>query len=171
MLTNETDYSPSNQTDHNGMPTDLLIIGTFCYSLVFLIGIVGNLLVLYVLSIEKDLRNFTNYLLANLSIADSLTLVICIPVGLHDLYAKERWYLGAVSCYLIVFIESSLGVASILSIFFITLERFYVICRPLDVKSLMTQSRTLKLIIFIWLSAFVINFPFIHLAEYQVTRI
>ena len=126
MLANQTESSPLNETQSlvNQMPLDLLVIGTLFYSVVFVIGIVGNLLVLYVLSIEKDLRNFTNYLLANLSIADSLTLMICIPVGLHDLYAKERWYFGAVACYLIVFIESSLGVASILSIFFITLERF-----------------------------------------------
>lgn len=73
-------------------------------------------------------------------------------------------------CYLIGFIENSMGIASILSIFFITLERYYVICRPLSVKSLMTQSRTLKLIVFIWFLSIAINLPLIYMSEYTLAR-
>lgn len=152
------------------MPMDLLIVGTFFYVSIFVVGLIGNFLVLFVLTKEKELRNFTNYLLANLSIADSLTLIICIPVGMHDLYGKERWYLGHILCRLVVFSENLLGIASIQTIFFITLERFYVICRPLWVKSLMTQSRTLKLVIFIWSSSFAVNLPFIYLSEHELSR-
>ena len=169
MQTNQTDYKNfSNLSVKLEMPFDIILYGAISYCIVFLLGIVGNSLVLYVLTKEKDLRNFTNYLLANLSIADTLTLLICVPTGLHDLFAKERWYLGRLMCYLIVFAENCLGVASILSIFFITLERFYVICRPLSVKSLMTQSRTLKLVIFIWLVAVFINLPFIFLSRFEL---
>lgn len=161
----------ANSTNHeDDMPLDIIIIGTFFYGLIFIIGIIGNLLVISVLMIEKDLRSFTNYLLANLSIADLMVLLTCVPTGLHDLFAKERWYLGRVTCYLIGFIENSMGIASILSIFFITLERYYVICKPLSVKSLMTQSRTLKLIIFIWFVSVTINLPLIYMTEYRLGR-
>ena len=30
---------------------------------------------------EKELRNFTNYLLANLSVADLMVLLTCVPSG------------------------------------------------------------------------------------------
>lgn len=150
------------------MPLDIIIIGTFFYSMIFMVGVIGNLLVISVLLIEKDLRNFTNYLLANLSIADLLVLLTNVPTGLHDLFAKERWYLGSTMCYLTSFIENSCCIASVVSIFFITLERYFVICHPLSAKAIWTQSRTLKLILLIWLFAFLVNTPMIFMTEYKL---
>ena len=71
-------------------------------------------------------------------------------------------------CYSIAFIENCMGFASISSIFFITCDRYYVICRPLSVKSTMTQSRTLKLILSIWVVSILINLPFVFLTEYDL---
>ena len=71
--------------------------------------------VIFVLVKEKRLRNFTNYLLANLSVADLMVLIACVPSGIHDLFAKERWYLGKIMCYLIAWMENGANIASILS--------------------------------------------------------
>lgn len=153
------------------LTTDLspiIIYGCVFYSFIFFIGVSGNSLVVYMLMKEKELRNFTNYLLANLSIADLFVLFTCVPTGLHDLFAKERWYLGRVMCYLIAFVENCMNFASILSIFFITIDRYYVICKPLAVKSRMNQGRTLKLIVLIWMVAILINAPLIYLSEYDL---
>ena len=151
----------------NEMPIDIIMYGTISYLLIFIIGVIGNLLVIIVTLKEKQLRNFTNYLLANLSIADLLVLLTNVPTGLHDLFAKERWYLGKALCYLISFFENCMGNASLLTIFFITCERFYVICRPLNVRSLMTKSRILRIIICIWIISILINLPFIFMSEYR----
>lgn len=149
------------------MPLDIIIYGSFFYTLIFILGVSGNSMVIYVLMKEKELRNFTNYLLANLSIADLLVLFTCVPTAFHDLFAKERWYLGQMMCHLMAFIENCVGNASLLSIFLITIERYYVICRPLNVRSMMTPSRTLKLLSMIWLVCITINLPFIFLTEYK----
>lgn len=51
----------------------------------------------------------------------------------------------------------------------ITAERYYVICKPLKVKSVMTQSRTFKIIFFIWFISITINIPYIYpLTEYNI---
>lgn len=63
------------------MPLDVQVIGSFLYSMIFILGVIGNLCVIYVLVKEKKLRNFTNYLLANLSIADLTVLIACVPSG------------------------------------------------------------------------------------------
>ena len=152
------------------MPLDIILYGSFCYTMIFLIGIFGNLSVIYVLMKEKELRSFTNYLLANLSIADLLVLFTCVPSAFHDLFAKERWYLGKVMCYLIGFVENCVGIASILSLLLITTERYFAICKPLKVKSVMTQSRTLKLILLIWCLAILISLPFIYVTEYKLWK-
>jgi neuropeptide Y receptor type 1 len=65
----------------DGIQLDVLIISSFFYICIFITGVVGNLLVVYVLLKEKELKNFTNYLLANLSIADLMVLFTCVPPG------------------------------------------------------------------------------------------
>jgi hypothetical protein len=160
----------STSAGYTSMPVDLILYGSLFYILIFIVGFIGNFLVIYVLMKEKEMRNFTNYLLANLSIADLLVLFTCVPTGLHDLFARERWYLGKVTCYLIAFIENCMGVASLLSILFITLDRYYVICKPLTVKSTMTQARTLKVVIFIWIVSITANLPFLFLSNYKLFK-
>lgn len=135
--------SSGNLVQHFEMPVDILIVGTITYSIIFFIGVIGNLITICVLT-HKDFRNFTNYLLANLSIADLMAVLIIVPTGLHDLYAKERWYLGQTMCYLVLFFENCFGIASILSILCISLERYYVVCQPLIAKSIISHSRTRK---------------------------
>jgi hypothetical protein len=51
----------------------------------------GNFLVIYVLMKEKELRNFTNYLLANLSLADLFVLITCVPSGQFFLNFDAFW--------------------------------------------------------------------------------
>jgi len=60
--------------------------------------------------------------------------------------------------------------ASILTILFITCERYYVICLPLKLKSIMTPSRTFKIIILIWFISITVNLPFIYLSEYKKAK-
>lgn len=67
----------------DGIQLDVLIISSFFYIFIFITGVVGNLLVVYVLLKEKELKNFTNYLLANLSVADLMVLFTCVPPGMN----------------------------------------------------------------------------------------
>ena len=166
MVSNYTNFT--NLSTYPQMPIDIVLVGSILYIIVLIFGLFGNFLVIYVLMRNKDLRNFTNYLLANLSIAELLVLITNVPIGLHDLYADERWYLGKTMCQLVYFFENCMSFASILSIFFITFERFYVICRPLSVKSLMTHSLTLKLILIIWFTSILLNFPLALLPNYEI---
>nr|QVK45673.1 G protein-coupled receptor [Proales similis] len=152
------------------VPTEIVWLGSFLYTFIFAFGTIGNFLVIYVLIKQKELRNFTNYLLANLAISDLFVLFTCVPVGMHDLFAKERWYLGEVACYLVGFVENCMSVASILSLLMITVERFMVICLPLHVKSVMTFSRTVKILIAIWVVSIVLNVPFIFRSEYKLAH-
>ncbi len=91
------------------MPLDVMIFGSIVYVLLFSIGITGNTLTIYVLTQKKKMQNFTNYLLANLAIADTLILLSCMPTSIHDLFSKERsfnlFYLNRFFLNIILFIE------------------------------------------------------------------
>ena len=91
MLQNISNISNVSQSagPQYKMTLDLILYGTIFYSVIFLVGVIGNFLVIYVLMKEKELRNFTNYLLANLSVADLFVLLTCVPSGIHDLFGKS----------------------------------------------------------------------------------
>ena len=77
-----------------------LIFFTAVYVAVFISGLVGNFIVLFVILKNKDLKHFTNYFFANLSVADVFVLIFCIPTAIHDIWAKDQWYLGNFFCML-----------------------------------------------------------------------
>ena len=65
---------------------------------VFVVGVVGNLLVIVVVWRNQDMRNSTNFFLVNLSVADLLVIVVCMPPALVDILEKEQWKFGPVMC-------------------------------------------------------------------------
>lgn len=50
------------------------------YSFIFLLGIIGNTLVIYCIARYKRMKSITNQLLLSLACADLLLTLICVPV-------------------------------------------------------------------------------------------
>ena len=80
------------------MPLYISVLVTTSYSLVFLAGILGNAMVILVVALFSDMRTSTNVYLANLSVADTLVLLICLPTGLSEFHSEEVWHLGDFMC-------------------------------------------------------------------------
>ncbi len=55
------------------------------YALVFLVGTVGNILVIFVVVHFKNMRNVTNIFLASLSTADLCLIWFCVPIQVIQL--------------------------------------------------------------------------------------
>ena len=83
---------------------------------------------------NKSMQNSNNYLLVNLSISDLMTIFICIPIAIHDLHSKERWYLGEYLCKFVPFIENCMCVVSVLTFLVISIDRLVVVLRPFEVS-------------------------------------
>jgi hypothetical protein len=80
------------------LPFYTVLIPTIMYIFIFLIGFFGNALVIIVVCCNKSLQHNTNYCLVNLSVADLLLILVCMPSAIVDLYAKEVWYFGYILC-------------------------------------------------------------------------
>lgn len=84
-------------------PLYMRLIATFVCLIIFTVGVCGNLLVPLVVIKTKYLRNSTNLFLINLSIADLLVLIVCMPTVLIELHSRpETWLLGEAMCKYIV---------------------------------------------------------------------
>ncbi|KAK3781739.1 hypothetical protein RRG08_037142 [Elysia crispata] len=98
--------------------------------IIFVVGVIGNVIVLLVIVRMRTLRTRVNYFLANLSVSDLLVLVVCQPSAMLEFYNREKWLLGHVMCKLVPFLEHWTVHASVLTLLVIGLDRYVTICRP-----------------------------------------
>lgn len=73
------------------------IVVPIFFSLIGIVGFIGNLLVVITVTCNNQMRNTTNLLIFNLSFADLLFICFCIPFTAVDYSCKYKTYLNA-SC-------------------------------------------------------------------------
>jgi len=74
------------------------------FLVVFIVGIVGNILVCYSVWKSRSLKTVTNFFLVNLSIADCLVILICLPgTVIADL--MQSWFLGIAMCKINTYLQ------------------------------------------------------------------
>ncbi|XP_033109605.1 neuromedin-U receptor 2-like [Anneissia japonica] len=126
--------------------------------IVVTIGIIGNVLTIIVIASKNCMHTPVNMYFANLAIADTLFLItasgyiwnsyIKSPViDIYDIGETPKWF-----CPLITFLENAgVGVA-LLTIFWLSVERYMAICRPFKFKQsgFGTCSRSIKICGIIW---------------------
>ncbi|XP_011049457.1 PREDICTED: orexin receptor type 1-like [Acromyrmex echinatior] len=134
--------------------TDWVLIAM--HSVVFIIGLIGNALVCMAVYRNHSMRTVTNYFIVNLAVADLLVLLICLPPSvLWDV--TETWFLGLKLCKAVPYLQTVSVSISILTLTFISIDRWYAICFPLRFKS--TTARAKTAIIVIWLISLLFDIP------------
>lgn len=69
---------------------EISVIICIAYTIVFVVGIVGNSFVVAIVCKSPRMRTVTNYFIANLALADILVLVLCLPATLvSNLYIRK----------------------------------------------------------------------------------
>ncbi|CAM1325991.1 Ethr (predicted) [Pycnogonum litorale] len=148
-------------------PLSIRIVVSVLCILTLIIGTSGNIMVPVVVWSNRDMRNSTNIFLVNLSIADLLILVICVPTVLVEIHSQpETWILGKIMCKIVPYLESTVAHGSILTILAISFERYYAICQPLRAGYKCTNSRATIIILVVWSVAVVITSPVILTTDY-----
>ncbi|XP_055064861.1 neuropeptide Y receptor Y8a [Misgurnus anguillicaudatus] len=119
-------WAESNVCPPSVSGTTLLIVA---YSTVIAVGLVGNACLVYIISRQKEMRNVTNILIANLSCSDILMCVVCLPVTV--IYTlMDRWIFGEMLCKVTPFVQCMSVTVSIFSLVLIALERHQLIIHP-----------------------------------------
>lgn len=126
------------------------------HSIVFVVGLIGNALVCMAVYRNHSMRTVTNYFIVNLAVADLLVLLICLPPSvLWDV--TETWFLGLKLCKAVPYLQTVSVSISILTLTFISIDRWYAICFPLRFKS--TTARAKTAIIIIWMISLLFDIP------------
>ncbi|XP_073531527.1 orexin receptor type 2 isoform X1 [Phyllobates terribilis] len=126
------------------------------YIAVFIIALIGNILVCVAVWKNHHMRTVTNYFIVNLSLADVLVTITCLPATLV-VDITETWFFGKTLCKVIPYLQTVSVSVSVLTLSCIALDRWYAICHPLMFKS--TAKRARNSIIIIWIVSCVIMIP------------
>ena len=118
------------------------------------IGVVANTAFIYTVCRVNSMHTITNAYLANVAVAD-LIFLIFVWVTYFPLYfispvRNHVFYNSFVGCTLGFWFVNSSYYASSFLITFVTIERYYAICRPLKHRMVASKSRTRKLIVLGW---------------------
>ncbi|XP_033975819.1 galanin receptor type 2 [Trematomus bernacchii] len=131
------------------------------FSVIFLLGTVGNSLVLAVLFRNGQMNTkTTNMFIFNLGIADLCFIVFCVPFQ-ATIYTLDEWVFGPVVCKVVHFIIFLTMYASIFTLTAVSLDRYLAICYPLRSRGMRTPKNAVISICLVWALALVFSGPYL----------
>lgn len=124
------------------------------YAIVVLVGIPGNVLFITVVKRSRFMHTTTNFLLANIAVADVITLVFCIP-GIVLQFAVEHHPRGALGNFLCKFVtmhhvSGATLLVSGISLTLISIERHNALLRPMEETLRLRKKHVCIAVCLIW---------------------
>ncbi|XP_010850695.1 PREDICTED: neuropeptide FF receptor 1 [Bison bison bison] len=126
------------------------------YVLIFLLCMVGNTLVCFIVLKNRHMRTVTNMFILNLAISDLLVGIFCMPTTLVD-NLITGWPFDNATCKMSGLVQGMSVSASVFTLVAIAVERFRCIVHPFREK--LTLRKALVTIAVIWALALLIMCP------------
>ncbi|XP_071467815.1 neuropeptide FF receptor 1 [Marmota flaviventris] len=126
------------------------------YVLIFLLCMVGNALVCFIVLKNRHMRTVTNMFILNLAVSDLLVGIFCMPTTLVD-NLITGWPFDNATCKMSGLVQGMSVSASVFTLVAIAVERFRCIVHPFREK--LTLRKALVTIVVIWALALLIMCP------------
>lgn len=117
------------------------------YSLIFVISVVGNGLVCYIVISTPRMRTVTNYFIMNLAVGDILSTIFCVPFTAIP-YIQQYWPFGSIACPVVSLFQAMPIYVSAYTMLVISVDRYFAIMWPL--KPRISKKIAASVILFIW---------------------
>ncbi|XP_078657294.1 galanin receptor type 1-like [Branchiostoma floridae x Branchiostoma belcheri] len=128
------------------------------YAVCFLLGTVGNVLVVFSVARFRRLRSTTNYLLGNLATADLLIVALCVPVKAAEFFLPA-WELGGFLCKATALLQFLSVICSVLTLTCISIERYYGILHPMKARAMFMYGKARRAVAVIWVLSLLLASP------------
>ena len=135
-----------------------IICASVVVTVVILIIVVGNLLVMWAICKDKNLKGPQNYFIGSLALADFLLGLLIVPFSLAN-ELMGYWHFGTVFCEVWKAVDVLLCTASISSLCLISLDRYWSITKALHYSRQRTPKRAAVMIFFVWFVSAAICIP------------
>ena len=146
---------------------------TTAYFILLFVALVGNSLVIAIVSKNRTMWTTTNILIANMASSDLLMALFATPVAISatlSVGTQRQWHLqgplGSVTCKLTFLLQDTSVVVSLLSLVTISVDRFSAIVFPFR-RALIPPKSCRTVIPVIWLCAFAFHSPYLYIVKLQ----
>ncbi|XP_001368764.1 kappa-type opioid receptor [Monodelphis domestica] len=146
---NESDSYEDQQLNHTHISPVIPIIITAVYSVVFVVGLVGNSLVMFVIIRYTKMKTATNIYIFNLAMADAL-VTTTMPFQSTE-YLMNSWPFGDVLCKVVISIDYYNMFTSIFTLTMMSVDRYIAVCHPVKALDFRTPLKAKIINICIWL--------------------
>ncbi|XP_022224654.2 neuropeptide Y receptor type 2 [Drosophila obscura] len=128
-------------------------------------GLYGNCIMIYLIAVNKSLRSPTNLIIANMAVADLLTLSICPAMFMvNDFY--QNYQLGCVGCRMEGFLVVVFLITAVLNLSVVSYDRLTAIVLPRETR--LTVRGAQIVIVCTWIGGVLLASP---LALYRAYRV
>ncbi|XP_031154669.1 opioid receptor, delta 1b [Sander lucioperca] len=163
---------PSNSTETNKATarnsTSLIIAVciTALYSLICVVGLLGNVLVMYGVVRYTKMKTATNIYIFNLALADALA-TSTLPFQSAK-YLMSTWPFGEVLCKVVIAIDYYNMFTSIFTLTMMSVDRYIAVCHPVRALDFRTPAKAKLINVCIWILSSAIGVPVMIMAVTMV---
>ncbi|XP_066170158.1 probable G-protein coupled receptor 34 [Sylvia atricapilla] len=130
--------------DNNSLSLTLIVF----YSIIFVVGLVGNIIALFAFLCIHQKRNSIQVYLLNVAIAD-LLLIFCLPFRILY-HATNRWMFGRIFCKIVGTQFYMNMYISIVLLGLISLDRYIKINKSVKRSKMLTTTRSVQICCTVW---------------------
>lgn len=149
------------------VPFQLVICLSCFYGCVSLCAIISNLIIVWIVSKSSQMQNATNYLIANLALADILIGAFAIPFQFQAALLQQ-WNLPWYMCTFCPTVQVISVNVSVFTLTVIALDRYRAVLYPLTART--NKLRIRLIIISIWVSGIIFSIPTFVAYEIETFR-
>ncbi|KAM6097797.1 putative G-protein coupled receptor 34 isoform 2-T2 [Theristicus caerulescens] len=119
------------------------------YSIIFVVGLVGNIIALFAFLCIHQKRNSIQVYLLNVAIAD-LLLIFCLPFRILYHVTKNTWMFGPILCKIVGTLFYMNMYISIVLLGLISLDRYIKINKSVKHPKMLITTRSIRICCMVW---------------------
>uniref|UniRef100_A0A3B4APY7 G-protein coupled receptors family 1 profile domain-containing protein n=1 Tax=Periophthalmus magnuspinnatus TaxID=409849 RepID=A0A3B4APY7_9GOBI len=141
---------------------------TALYSVICVVGLLGNILVMYGVVRYTKMKTATNIYIFNLALADALA-TSTLPFQSAN-YLMSTWAFGEILCKLIIAIDYYNMFTSIFTLTMMSVDRYIAVCHPVRALEFRTPVKAKMINVLIWVLSSAIGVPIMVMAVTKPTN-